>query len=142
MAHQVYESLISKPESLSNLKYQMSESQKSKPYDLEERTFLFAKRACQYFKNLPHTSVNIEVSKQGIRASGSVGANFIEANEAFSRKDFAMRIKICRKEAKESIYWLRLSEPSESQEWESGELIREATELMKIFGAIVEKSRK
>jgi len=63
----------------------MEKSQKVKPYDLEERTFLFAKRSFQYFKNLPKNPVNIEVSKQGIRSSGSVGANFIEANEAFSR---------------------------------------------------------
>ncbi len=120
----------------------MSKNENNKPYDLEERTFRFAQRAFQYFKSLPRTPVNSEVSKQGIRASGSVGANFIEANEAFSRKDFAMRIKICRKEAKESIYWLRLSEPSENQEQEKTVFIREATELMKIFGAIIEKSRK
>lgn len=120
----------------------MAESQKAKPYDLEERTFLFANRALQYFKNLPRSPVNAEVSKQGIRSSGSIGANFIEANEAFSRKDFVMRVKVSRKEAKESIYWLRLSEPSQNQEQERGELIREATELMKIFGAIIEKSRK
>lgn len=120
----------------------MPESQKIKPYDLEERTFQFAKRAFRYFSSLSRTATNIEVAKQGIRATGSVGANFIEANEAFSRKDFAMRIKICRKEAKESIYWFRLSESNDNQAREKSELIGEATELMKIFGAIVEKSRK
>lgn len=119
----------------------MNESQKNKPYDLEQRTFLFAKRSFVYFKNLPRTIINVEVSKQGIRSTGSVGANFIEANEAFSRKDFIMRVKICRKEAKESIYWLRLSEPNETQEQEREILITEATELMKIFGSIIEKSR-
>ena len=119
----------------------MEKSQKEKPYDLEDRTFLFAKRAFSYFKSLSRNTVNIEVSKQGIRASGSVGANFIEANEAFSRKDFLMRVKICRKEVKESIYWLRLTEPSEEQERGKTELINEATELMKIFGAIIEKSK-
>ena len=120
----------------------MGESQNPKPYDLEERTFRFAQRAFKYFKNLPKNAVNIEVAKQGIRASGSVGANFIEANEAFSRKDFAMRVKICRKETKESIYWLRLSESAENQKQERTELMAEATELMKIFGAIIEKSKK
>jgi len=120
----------------------MEEISKNKPYDLEERTFQFAKRAFSYFRLLPKTATNIEVSKQGIRSSGSIGANFIEANEAFSRKDFAMRVKICRKEAKESIYWLRLSEPNEHQEQEKNELIGEATELMKIFGSIIEKSKK
>jgi four helix bundle protein len=120
----------------------MSKSQKEKPYDLEERTFLFAKKSFLYFKNLPRNSINMEISKQGVRSSGSVGANFIEANEALSRKDFLMRVKICRKEAKESIYWMHLSEPSEDQKQEKMELINEATELMKIFGAIIKKSNK
>ena len=119
----------------------MEKSQKEKPYDLKDRTFLFAKRAFSYFKSLSRNTVNIEVSKQGIRASGSVGANFIEANEAFSRKDFLMRVKICRKEVKEAIYWLRLSELGEEHEHKKTELIDEATELMKIFGSIVEKSK-
>ncbi len=119
----------------------MSETQKNKPYDLEERTFLFAKHSMGYFKALPRTLPNIEIGRQGVRSSGSVGANFIEANEALSRKDFILRIKICRKEAKETIYWLRLSEPSETQEREQKYLINEATELMKIFGSIIEKSK-
>src|SRR3989344_4170563 len=119
----------------------MPENTKNKPYDLEERTFQFAKKAFKYFKNLSRNSVNIEVGRQGIRSSGSIGANFIEANEAFSRKDFAMRVKISRKEAKETIYWLRLSEPSEEQEQDRILLQAEATELMKIFGAIIEKSK-
>jgi four helix bundle protein len=82
---------------------------------------------------------NYEDVKQLVRASGSVGANYLEANEALSKKDFAMRVKICRKEAKESIYWLRLvdtgSEPA--TETERQQLVQESTELMKIFGAIV-----
>ncbi|MDP1688529.1 MAG: four helix bundle protein [bacterium] len=119
----------------------MLKAQNGKPYDLEDRTFLFAKRAILYFRLLSRNVSNIEISKQGIRSTGSVGANFIEANEAFSRKDFAMRVKICRKEAKESIYWLRLSEPSNEQENERNILIAEATELMKIFGSIIEKSK-
>ena len=120
----------------------MDESQNKKPYDLEERTFKFAKRAIQYFKNLPRNVANLEIAKQGIRSSGSIGANFIEANEAFSRKDFLMRVKISRKEAKETIYWLRLSEPNENQPEEQEYLLKETTELMKIFGSIVEKSKK
>lgn len=120
----------------------MPNAKNRKPYDLEERTFLFAKRAIAYFKSTTRTVSNIEISKQGIRSTGSVGANFIEANEAFSRKDFAMRVKICRKEAKESIYWLRLSEPGNEQENERLALIAEATELMKIFGSIIEKSKR
>lgn len=93
--------------------------------------------AMKYFKALPRTLVNLEVARQGIRSSGSVGANFIEANEALSRKDFGHRVRICRKEAKETIYWLRLSEPTEKQEEERTQLITEVTELMRIFGAIL-----
>ena len=75
----------------------MLKAQNDKPYDLEERTFQFAKPAIQYFKNISKTISNVEIARQGIRSSGSVGANFIEANEALSRKDFLMRVKICRK---------------------------------------------
>lgn len=120
----------------------MIKTQNLKPYDLEERTFKFAQRVIHYFKTLPRTISNIEIAKQGIRAGGSVGANFIEANEAFSRKDFLLRVKICRKEVKETIYWLRLSEPSAEQQAERQSLITEATELMKIFGSIIEKTKK
>jgi len=76
----------------------------SKQYDLEERTFEFAKRVRIFVKELFKTLGNIEDGKQLVRSSGSVGANYIEANESLSKKDFAMRIKICRKEAKESKY--------------------------------------
>jgi four helix bundle protein len=120
----------------------MNEIQKVKPYDLEERTFLFAQHAIGYFKTLPRATSSIESAKQRIRAASSIGANFIEANEALSRKDFAMRVKICRKEAKEAIYWLRLSESGDEKEKERQALIVEATELMKIFGSIIEKTKR
>jgi four helix bundle protein len=120
----------------------MAEKQNSKQYDLEERTFRFAQRVREFVKKLPKTLANIEDSRQLVNASGSVGANYIEANEALSKKDFVMRIKICRKEAKESRYWLRLvdtnGEPNLERERE--ELMQEATELMNIFGAILRKS--
>jgi four helix bundle protein len=80
----------------------MTKKENSKQYDLEERTFKFAQRVRAFVKKLDKTIANIEDGKQLVRASGSVGANYIEANEALSKKDFVMRIKICRKEAKES----------------------------------------
>ncbi len=87
----------------------MTNIQNSKPkYDLEERTFIFAKDVRNFIKTLPKSTANFEDGKQLIKASGSVGANYREANEALSKKDFIMRIKISRKEAKESKYWLRL----------------------------------
>jgi four helix bundle protein len=77
-----------------------------------------------------------------IRSSGSVGANYIEANEALSKKDFLMRIKISRKEAKESAYWLRLMDTDDAPELVAirEALLAEAIELMKIFGSILRKS--
>ena len=93
-------------------------------------------------KKLSRTIGNIEDGKQVVRSSGSVGANYIEANESLSKKDFVMRIKICRKEAKESRYWLRLIDISGNGEYEEERkaLIQEATELMNIFGSILRKS--
>ena len=67
------------------------------PYDLEERTYQFAKAVRLYIKKLPFSTSNAEDSKQLVRASASVGSNYIEANEALSKKDFLFRIKICRK---------------------------------------------
>lgn len=119
----------------------MTKTQNSKQYDLAERTFKFAERVIAYVNKLPKTISNIEVGRQLVKASGSVGANYIEAEDALSKKDFVMRIKVSRKESKESRYWLRLSEPEESQIEEKGDLIQEATELMKIFGSIVVRSK-
>ncbi|TSC57061.1 MAG: S23 ribosomal protein [Parcubacteria group bacterium Greene0416_79] len=109
--------------------------------DLEDRTLQFARDVNQYVRKLPKTISNIENGKQLVRSGGSVGANYIEANEALSRKDFVMRIKISKKETKESRYWLFLTEPLAEQENERQRLIQESNELMKIFGAIIEKSK-
>ena len=87
----------------------MTKTPKTKPiYDFEERTFQFAKSVRLFVKTLPKTNANIEDGKKVVKASGSVGANYREANESLSKKDFSMRIKICRKETKESAYRLRL----------------------------------
>jgi four helix bundle protein len=130
-----------KLEILNSKQIQSPKTQRTKRYDLGERTFLFAKRIITYVNELPKTIANIEISKQIVRASGSVGANYIEAEESLSKKDFVMRMKISRKEAKESIYWLGMSEPKEEWMREKEKLIQEATELMKIFGSIVEKCK-
>ena len=119
----------------------MDKTQNTRPYDLGERTEKFARRVREYVKNLPRTLAGIEDAKQLVRASGSVGSNYLEAEEALSKKDFLMRIKISRKEAKEARYWLRLTEPKDDQAKEKEALIKEATELTKIFGSIVVKSK-
>ena len=121
----------------------MTKAQNTKRYDLEDRTLRFAQRVRVFVKKLPRTLANIEDSRQLVNASGSVGANYIEANEALSKKDFVMRIKICRKEAKESRYWPRLINTGGKSELEQEgkELEDEAGELTHIFGSIVTKSQ-
>ena len=111
-------------------------------YDLEERTFLFAKRVRALLKLLPKSISNIEDSAQLTRSSGSVGANYIEVNEAISAKDFLYRLKICRKESKESKYWLRLLDTGENvpAEAERSKLVKEAHELVLIFNSIIRKN--
>ncbi len=112
-----------------------------KQYDLESRTETFAKAVIEICQKLPKNTINIELVSQVVRSAGSVGANYIEANEALSKKDFANRIKICRKEAKESRYWLNLMISANSGFTnEAKPLIQESTELMNIFGAILRKS--
>jgi four helix bundle protein len=114
----------------------------SKEYDLEERTYQFARRVRAFVKRLPRTICNIEDVKQVVRSSGSVGANYIEANESLGKKDFQMHIKISRKESKESRYWLRLIDIGDDNDLsrERDELVQESTELMKIFASILRKS--
>lgn len=122
----------------------MTKTSSSKIYDLEERTSNFAKRCRNFIKKLPRTIPNIEYSKQLAKSSGSQAANYIEANESLSKKDFFLRIKISRKEAKESRLWLELCDTGGSKELdqEQKDLIREAVELTKIFGSIAEKEKK
>jgi four helix bundle protein len=111
-------------------------------YDLEERTFEFAKDIRLLIASLPKSNLIKEDIMQLIKSSGSVGANYIEANESLGKKDFLMRIRISRKEAKESAYWLRLL--LETNKFDDANELRrlhnEAIELKKIFSAIIEKS--
>ena len=110
-------------------------------YDLEERTLKFTRDVIALINDLPKSLPNNEITRQLVRSAGSIGANYIEANEALGKKDFAMRIRICRKEAKESRYWLKLIS-CEGGDDKRQKLVQESTELMKIFGSILEKTRK
>jgi four helix bundle protein len=101
---------------------------------------LFARDVNAFVRGLSKDFVVFENGKQLVRSAGSVAANYIEANEALSRKDFIMRIKICRKEAKESRLWLNLLYASAKEIEAREHLIDEATQLMKIFGAILTKT--
>ena len=121
----------------------MTNDQDDKLFGLEDRTFEFARRVRGFVKKLPDTAANREDIPQLLRASGSVGANYREANDALGKKDFAMRIRISRKESKESRYWLRLVDTGEDEALaaERDELAGEATELVKIFSSILQKCK-
>jgi len=120
----------------------MTETEQNSGYDLEQRTFKFARSVRQFCKELPRTIGNIEDAKQLIRSSGSVGANYIEANEALSKRDFRHRIRIARKESKESQYWLKLLDCRDERHLveQRGELVEEGRQLMLILGAILRNS--
>ena len=122
----------------------MTETKTTMNYDLEDRTYKFSKEVRTFVKEINKTISNIEDGKQLIRSSGSVGSNYIEANESLSKKDFIMRIKICRKEAKESKYWLKLIDTRSNPAFDQirADLVKEADELTSIFGAILRKSEK
>jgi four helix bundle protein len=114
----------------------------AKPRDLEDRTFRFVELVRGFVKQLPRTISNTEDVRQLVRASGSVAANWIEADEALSRKDFLMRVKICRKGAKESRLFLRLVDAGLTKITlgTRDELAAEARELTLIFSSIIAKS--
>ncbi len=118
----------------------MNQATNPKRFDLEERTLKFAQEVSRYVRALPTDLVNLEHAKQLVRAAGSVGANYIEANDSLSKKDFLMRVKISKKECKEARYWITLTQPKEDQVQRKAVLLDEATQLMNILGAILVKS--
>jgi four helix bundle protein len=110
------------------------------PYGLERRTLQFSKNVIELINTASKHLSNIEIAKQVIRSAGSIGANCIEANESLGRNDFVMHIRIARKEAKESRYWLQLLECSDMHQAMKDQLIQESTELLKILSKIIQKS--
>ncbi len=110
-----------------------------KKYDLAERTEKFCLDCRALIRSLVKDIANIEDGKQLARSSGSVAANYLEADEAISKKDFVLRIKICRKEARESQLWLKSLHTENTTE--QSRLIDEAKQLVKIFNAIIEKTK-
>lgn len=112
-----------------------------KIYDLEERTAVYAERVRDFCLKLPRNIANTEYIPQLIRSGSSPGANYIEANESIGDKDFKMKIKTCRRESKESAYWLRLilTDGSTEQENRRLSLRQEAKEFVLIFTAILKK---
>ena len=118
------------------------EKNHDKKYDLEERTFSFAKEVRLFLRDSINNQLLNSDIKQVIRASGSIGANYLEANNALSRKDFLYRMRISRKEAKECLFWLRLLSETSVHLREKGilKLIQEVVEIRKILSSIILKS--
>jgi four helix bundle protein len=117
-------------------------SKKDINYDLEERTARFAERVIDFARTIKETAINKRIITQLVGAAGSVGANYCEATEAESKKDFIHKIGICKKEVKESKHWLRLlarSNPENKEEIR--ELWKEAQELLLIFSKISRSSK-
>ena len=128
----------------SNSKLQTSDRAQREPhvFDLEDRTFHFAEACRDFVLHLPKTVPNFEYGRQLIRASASPAANYIEANESLGEKDFVHKMKICRKESKECRLWLRLClmDSNGVLQETRARLVQEASELTKIFNAIVQRS--
>lgn len=119
----------------------MIEQPTSRRHDLPERTFQFALDVRNLIKKLPQTIANAEYSKQVVRSSGSVGANYIEADESLGKGDLLMKLRTSRREAKETRYWLRLLDVGNNAilETERQRLVQEAHELLLIVSAIIRK---
>lgn len=119
----------------------MINNQTYKKFDLEERTLKFAKKVIDLVKLLPKNSINFILFDQVIRSGTSIGANYREANDSLGKKDFNMRVRICRKEAKETLYWFELILHNNADFLSQIEpLISEDIKLIKIFSSIVSKS--
>ena len=111
-----------------------------KPYDLEERTALFGEAVIRLAKRIPRNPVNDRLISQLVGAATSVGANYCEADDAVSRKDFKNRIGSCKKEAKETKFFLRMvATAEESLKPEVRVLWLEAKALHLIFCAMYRK---
>lgn len=123
-----------------NLKKQDTNT-KQRVFDLEERTLKFSKSIVNFCKLLPKNIITIPLIGQLLRSATSIGANYLEANDALGKKDFIMRIKIARKESKETIYWLHLILEADFIKNDNIlPLLREAEELRSILSAIIKKS--
>lgn len=111
-------------------------------FDLEERTTEFAKEVISLCKKIPRNPINDRIISQIVASAGSIGANYREANDALGKKDFAHRIKISRKEAKETLHWLILLEEAIPNNFKQIQTLKkEVIELKKILSSIVDKCK-
>lgn len=106
-------------------------------YDLEERTAKFGEDVIDFVKTLSKNEINRSLIGQGVRSATSIGANYMEANQASSKKDFKNKIHICRKEANETKHWLRMiARANQEKKTDCRNLWKEAHELTLIFAKI------
>lgn len=116
-------------------------SKEKKTYDLEERTALFAENIIELCKKAPKTIVTMPIIEQLMKSGTSIGANYCEANGASSKKDFKNKIFICKKESKETKYWLRLlARSADGLKADCRGLWQEAQEFTLIFSKIASSS--
>jgi four helix bundle protein len=108
-------------------------------FDLEERCIKFSNLVCDYVNRLPKLVSHEEYGRQLIRSAGSIGANYLEANEGLSKKDFMYRLRVSKKEARETRYWLRLTKPSEQYADIRDQLVQESSELIYILASIIKR---
>jgi four helix bundle protein len=133
---------MSKDESPTNDQNPRSEARPRSEFDLEERTALFGEAVINFAKAVPATPITREIIAQLIRSATSVGANYCEADEAESNREFLYRISVCKKEAKETKFHLRMLVTAEPACREGARsLWQEAKELTLIFAAIARKKR-
>jgi four helix bundle protein len=112
-------------------------------YDLEDRTARFGEEIISFIRKLPYDRVNNSLTSQLIRCATSIGANYMEANQASSRRDFKNKICISRKESNESKHWLRmLAKANSDQKATCQKLWKEAHELTLIFSKIVQTCKE
>lgn len=109
--------------------------------DLLKRTLDFAIKIIQLSRLIPNTPTNKPLISQIIRSSSSIGANYREAKEAFSRSDFIHKISLCKKEANETIYWLELIKSNNPQITIIEELSNEASQFIRIFAASMKTAK-
>lgn len=120
----------------------MNELPKMK-YDLEERTAHFGEEIIGFCRELLQDAVSRPIISQLVRSATSIGANYMEANAASSKKDFRNKIFICKKETQETMHWLRmLAKCFPDKQDELRKFWQEAKELTLIFGKIISSSRK
>jgi four helix bundle protein len=115
-------------------------NRKAPKFDLEERTALFGESVIAFAKRIPRTAITLSLISQIVRAGTSVGSNYCEADDAVSKKDFRNKIGTCKKEARETKYWLRMIAAAEPNTKDDARALwQEAKELHLIFASILRK---